>query len=85
MAEQWKQGDAVWWNPGPYPGLPPEWWPGVASGWRTKSGDECIVDKSDFFWTNGQSLYIAPGNLRFRDPALNGKDKPTAESEARHE
>ncbi len=68
MAEQWKKGDAVW---GPI----------VGRGWM--AGE--VIESDPYYPIVGFMMNrgCVGRNLRPRDPAQKGNDKPTADSEAR--
>lgn len=74
MAEQWKQGDAVWCPTSYGKRGPPVWWPGEVDVLRA---DYVVVAAGENRWTGPAD------NLRPRAPTLNDADRPTAESEAR--
>lgn len=81
MAEQWKKGDPVWY-------LRDCWRKGVLERVRRYASGEAmyvyrVADGADRPCPGVD--VVSPGDLRRRDPAKKGKDRPTAESEARRD
>lgn len=68
MAKQWKKGDAVWC----LPMFTYHWLKGVVVGPSSSR------PQVEYVTVHG----ISTTDLRRRDPAKDGKDKPTVESEA---
>ncbi len=82
--EQWQQGDAVWrWLIAGPSGEVGCWIAGIVKeyDWMAEEARVCVVPIYDGI-ANPSGSWVACNDLRRRDPAKDGADRPTAESEA---